>query len=115
MKGEKSRISPAKKIVSTLTEEEKEEREREAVKERERYGRRWFESAKKGGDHARDSDARRLTVRLTVADSGLPDVGPGPHLPLRAGGSRSAASRSAASFASRRPFSRAVFLSRARA
>src|SRR5215208_813199 len=40
------------------------------------------------------------------------------HLPLRAGcfaGSRFAASRSVASFASRRAFSRAVFLSRARA
>ena len=37
MKGEKSRISPAKKIVSTQTKDEKEERrEREAVKEREK-------------------------------------------------------------------------------
>ena len=36
MKGEKSRISPAKKIVSTPNKEEKEEREREAVKEREK-------------------------------------------------------------------------------
>ena len=36
MKGEKSRISPAKKIVSILTKEEKEERQREAVQEREK-------------------------------------------------------------------------------
>jgi hypothetical protein len=36
MKGERSRVSPAKKIVSTLTKEEKEEREREAVQEREK-------------------------------------------------------------------------------
>jgi hypothetical protein len=36
MKGERSRVSPAKKIVSTLTKEEKEEREREAMQEREK-------------------------------------------------------------------------------
>ena len=36
MKGEMSRISPAKRMVRTLTKEEQEEREREAVKEREK-------------------------------------------------------------------------------
>jgi hypothetical protein len=36
MKGERSRISPARKIARTLTKEEQEERERDALKERER-------------------------------------------------------------------------------
>ncbi len=36
MKGERSRFSPAKKIVLTLTKVQKEQRERDAVQEREK-------------------------------------------------------------------------------
>jgi hypothetical protein len=49
MKGERSRISPARKIVRTLTKEEKEEREREAVKERERLRQEMARKRQDGG------------------------------------------------------------------